>query len=318
MLDELKEELVASGTEPEPEADKEPEPEIEKEPEPVADAEFEREEAPTEPEPEPEQSRARKRLTSKQIFFTAAATIVAAGFLFAVIWRLAYDGNVLPYNDHESLRPQRGDDPPVAHSDIQDALDSLDWVSQEFLPINEYSRPGALLDDVNGIVIHYIGNPSTTAMQNRNYFANLSVTQQTYASSNFIVDLDGAVIQCVPVNEIAYASNTRNSDTLSIELCHPDETGEFTEDTYLSAVLLTAWLCARYNLTTDNVIRHYDVTGKICPKYFVENENAWERFKFDVSIAIESERVLQAGESKKEDAFSDALFFDGLWGEAPS
>ena len=45
---------------------------------------------------------------------------------------------------------------------------------------------------------------------------------------------------------------------------------------------LTAWLMVEYDLEIDDVIRHYDVTGKICPKYYVENEDAWVRFKADI------------------------------------
>lgn len=69
-------------------------------------------------------------------------------------------------------------------------------------------------------------------------------------------------MQCIPCNEIAYASNDRNEDTIAIECCIPDETGEFTDATYQSLIELTAWLMGRYDLTTDDVIRHYDVTGK--------------------------------------------------------
>jgi N-acetylmuramoyl-L-alanine amidase CwlA len=85
---------------------------------------------------------------------------------------------------------------------------------------------------------------------------------------------------------VAYCSNERNSDTVSIECCHPDETGQFNDNTYQSLVHLTAWLCGRYNLTADKIIRHYDVTGKICPKYFVDNEGAWTQFKMDVGAYI--------------------------------
>ncbi len=74
----------------------------------------------------------------------------------------------------------------------------------------------------------------------------------------------------MPTWEIAYASNERNHDTVSIECCHLDETGEFTEETYASVVQLTAFLCRKYDLTADAVIRHYDVTGKDCPRYFVQ------------------------------------------------
>ena len=51
-------------------------------------------------------------------------------------------------------------------------------------------------------------------------------------------------------------------------------------------VKLTAFLCDKYDLTADDVIRHYDVTGKNCPKYFVENEAAWQIFKEDVDAAL--------------------------------
>lgn len=66
---------------------------------------------------------------------------------------------------------------------------------------------------------------------------------------------------------------------MSIECCHPDETGKFTDATYDSLVQLTAFLCSKFNLTENDVIRHYDITGKDCPKYFVENEAAWETFR---------------------------------------
>jgi len=176
--------------------------------------------------------------------------------------------------------------PVQSISTVQMELEGLDWVIQDFLPINEFSRPGTPLETVNGIVIHNIGNPGTTALQNRNYFASLADRQYRYASSNFIVCLDGTIIQCVPVDEIAYASNERNYDTISIEVCHPDDTGRFTAESYAALVRLTTWLCVRYELGSGDVIRHFDVQGKECPKYFVVNEDAWEMFKNDVELAI--------------------------------
>ena len=126
-------------------------------------------------------------------------------------------------------------------------------------------------------------------MDNRNYFNSLSKAnigktkaQSTYASSHFIVGLQGQIVQCVPLNEIAYASNNRNADTISIECCHPDQSGKFTEATYKSVVELVAYLCLKYDLSEGDVIRHYDVTGKNCPKYFVENPKEWTKFKSDV------------------------------------
>lgn len=159
-------------------------------------------------------------------------------------------------------------------------------INVDLLDVNPYSRPGTEIDKIRGIVIHYVANPGSTAKQNRDYFNQLQYRGETSASSHFIVGLDGEIVQCVPTWEIAYASNDRNDDTVSIECCHPDESGKFNRKTYRSVVNLTAWLCVKFNLEAGDVIRHYDVTGKNCPKYFVEHEKAWKQFRADVAGAI--------------------------------
>lgn len=160
--------------------------------------------------------------------------------------------------------------------------------TEELLTPNEYSRPGYPLETVTGIVIHYTANPGTTAQQNRNYFEGLAESKETKVSSHFIIGLSGEIIQCVPMNEIAYASNERNADTISIECCIDNEEGKFNDKTYQALVELTAWLVGEYNLEIEDIIRHYDVTGKNCPKYFVEHESAWEDFKLDVEKYIDT------------------------------
>ncbi len=161
-------------------------------------------------------------------------------------------------------------------------------ISVQLLDVNDYSRPGTEVDSVAGIVIHYTANPGSTAQQNRDYFNSLQDGHGASVSSHFIVGLDGEIVQCIPTQEVAYASNERNHDTVSIECCHPDATGKFNQETYISMVRLTAFLCAKYNLDAEAVIRHYDVTEKNCPKYFVENEDAWKLFKADVNAALKT------------------------------
>lgn len=161
-------------------------------------------------------------------------------------------------------------------------------IDVELLTVNSYSRPGIETDKIQGIVVHYTANPGSTAMDNRNYFEGLKDSHITKTSSNFVVGLDGEIVQCVPTWEVAYASNDRNKDTVSIECCHSDKSGKFTKETYRSMVQLCAWLCLKFDLDEKDVIRHYDVTGKNCPKYFVENEDAWKQFRADIHTALEN------------------------------
>lgn len=153
-----------------------------------------------------------------------------------------------------------------------------DYVKVDLIDIDGASRSGIKLDAVNSIVIHYVGNPGTSAQNNRDYFNN----PDSEVSSHFVIGLEGEVILCVPLDEKSSASNHRNSDTISIEVCHPDETGKFNDKTYSSLVKLTAFLKDEYSLDIKEIIRHFDVTGKNCPKYFVENKDAWQKFLSDV------------------------------------
>lgn len=168
-----------------------------------------------------------------------------------------------------------------------------DYVERAYLPVNPFSRPGTPLEEINAVVIHYVGNPGTTAKANRDYFAALALGRDgTYASSHFVVGLEGEVIQCIPLTEVAYASNHRNRDTVAVEVCHPDETGEFSLETYAAVVELTAWLCREFDLdAAEDVIRHYDVMGKECPRWYVKNPEAWEAFR----VAVEEEMERQTG-----------------------
>lgn len=152
------------------------------------------------------------------------------------------------------------------------------WVDVQIIDVNGNGRRGERLSGVNDIVIHYVGNPGTTAQQNHDFFDQPDTT----VSAHFLVGLDGEIIQCIPLDEVSSASNERNGDTISIEVCHPDATGQFNQKTYDSLVKLTAWLCDYCDIGRDHVIRHYDITGKLCPLYFVEHPDAWEQFLVDV------------------------------------
>lgn len=180
---------------------------------------------------------------------------------------------------------------------IATALSGGAEVQIKYLRPNPYSRPGTELKRINGVVVHYTANPGTSAANNRNYFEGLAVKGTTYASSHYIIGLEGEIIQCIPLTEICYASNERNKDTIAIECCHPDETGKFNEETYRSLVSLTAALCYEFDMQEEDIIRHYDVTGKLCPLYYVENEEAWTEFR----QAVMDELTQLKNKAKKQD-----------------
>lgn len=142
-------------------------------------------------------------------------------------------------------------------------------IQQKLLTPNKYSRPQIPLEKVEKIAVHYVGNPNTSALANRNYFENCGKTGARYVSSHFVIGLGGEIIQCIPLTEWSYCTNQANGYSISIECCHPDSTGKFTAATEKSLAELCAYLCGKFGLDPLNdIIRHYDVTGKQCPLYW--------------------------------------------------
>ena len=169
-------------------------------------------------------------------------------------------------------------------------IQAPDWYTQDFLTVNPYSRPGTKREHVRDIVIHYVANPGTSAIQNRNYFEGLkdqSGSKTVSASSHYIIGSDGTILQCIPLDEVAYGNYPRNDDTVSIECCHPDSDGRFTAATIKSLIRLTGWLCRELSLNEKHIIRHYDVSGKNCPKYYVEHQDAWRTLKKKLAAGIQ-------------------------------
>ena len=169
-------------------------------------------------------------------------------------------------------------------------IQAPDWYTQDFLTVNPYSGPGTKREHVRDIVIHYVANPGTSAIQNRNYFEGLkdqSGSKTVSASSHYIIGSDGTILQCIPLDEVAYGNYPRNDDTVSIECCHPDSDGRFTDATIKSLIRLTGWLCRELSLNEKHIIRHYDVSGKNCPKYYVEHQDAWRTLKKKLAAGIQ-------------------------------
>lgn len=158
-------------------------------------------------------------------------------------------------------------------------------IEDRLLTISPYCRSGEKQGIIVNIVVHWVGNAGSSAIGNRNYFNSLAISHKTYASSHYIIGLNGEIIRCIPEDEVAFhaGSYSMNRKSIGIETCHPDWEGKFNEVTYNSLVELCVDICRRYNLGIDAIIRHYDVTGKECPRYYVRNESEWIKFKNDVA-----------------------------------
>lgn len=171
-------------------------------------------------------------------------------------------------------------------------------IQEMFLTPNKYSRPQIPLKEVKKIAVHYVGNPNTSALSNRNYFEKCKEGGR-YVSSHYIVGLKGEVIQCIPLDEWSYCTNQANGYTISIETCHPKSDGVFNDNTYVSLCELCAMLLKKYNLTVNDLIRHYDVTQKQCPLHWTPTKYQseavatarWNRFKQDVQTVMNGGKV---------------------------
>lgn len=177
-------------------------------------------------------------------------------------------------------------------------------ITEKFLEINPMSRPNKKLKRVRGVVIHYVGNPKSTAIANRNYFNNLKNQSKVYASAHYIIGLDGEIIQCMPENEMAYHVGAKtyvtdrlgsypNDSTIGIECCHLDSAGNMTAATIKSLTELTRDLCQRYGLDPiRDLYIHKEVTGKHCHAYYVNNPQKWTEFKASVdSPKVDDEHI---------------------------
>ena len=164
------------------------------------------------------------------------------------------------------------------------------------------------LNTIKYIVIHYTANDGDSALSNAKYFANGS----RGASAHYFVDSNN-IIQSVKDDFIAWSvggnkySDTaktgggkfygkcNNNNSLSIEICDDIKNNAIypTEATINNVIDLVRTLMKKYNISINNVIRHFDVTGKKCPMYWCgdSQKNAkWQDFKNRI---VEEEKVVK-------------------------
>lgn len=145
-------------------------------------------------------------------------------------------------------------------------------ITYKHLPLR-VNNPKTPLVSMDGFILHYVANPKSTALQNANYFANVNEK----ISVQYIVD-DIVAVEIIPPNCKAYGTSKGeyNARYIQIEMCHPDTTGKISAKTLDNVVWLCQTLIKKYNMKNPKIIRHYDVTGKKCPLWYVNNPKEWE------------------------------------------
>lgn len=149
---------------------------------------------------------------------------------------------------------------------------------------SRYKKANRSKNDIKYIVVHYTANNGDTALNN---LKNASRKGRA-ASAHFFVD-EKEACQSVAVKDIAWHcgtsgkykhANCRNANSIGVEMCSRIKNGVyyFLPATVENTARLVADLMAEYDLPLSRVIRHYDVTGKLCPRPYVD-EKAWAEFK---------------------------------------
>lgn len=150
------------------------------------------------------------------------------------------------------------------------------------------------------IVIHYVG-ATGGAEANCQYYSS----QYIGASAHYYVGFQGEIWQSVEDKDIAWHcgakkyvhTECRNANSIGIELCVRNKGSKaadsrdwyFEDATVAAGIALTKELMAKYGIPAERVIRHYDVTGKICPNPYVYNhtKHTWQAFKAALLAAPE-------------------------------
>lgn len=146
-------------------------------------------------------------------------------------------------------------------------------------------RPGTAMKP-EYLTIHSTANPKSTAQNERDWLTNPSNTNT--ASWHLVVD-DKQVIEAIPLNEVAWhagdgKNGPGNSKSISIEIC---ESGD-RKKTIENAVKLSAQILKEKGWGIERLKRHYDWSGKHCPRIFEKNNwKEWESFKSMVAAELQ-------------------------------
>jgi len=179
-------------------------------------------------------------------------------------------------------------------------------IKSKLANVNNYGTARSL-NAIRYIVLHYTGNDGDSDEANANYFASNTVK----TSAHYFVD-DNSITRSVPDNRIAwhcgaktyYHANARNSNSLGVELCDNKRDGKIepSQATINRALELVRWLMKCYSIPPENVIRHWDVSHKLCPAFWcgtAAKDALWKSAFWDkLAMTSEEKEVAPVAEKR--------------------
>lgn len=148
-------------------------------------------------------------------------------------------------------------------------------------------------------MLHYTANDGDSGLSNARYFGQRLTPP---VSAHYFVD-DWGVTQTVPEEYVAYHCGAaayrhptcRNENAIGVELCDTRRDGTVapSEQTLKNAAALVWELMQRHHVAVERVVRHYDVTGKRCPAYWVDRPEGFAAFQRRV---LEEEEMVEKSE----------------------
>lgn len=153
------------------------------------------------------------------------------------------------------------------------------------------NRRPALFMSATTITIHNTGNAASTAANERSWLTNPTNSRQ--ASYHIVVD-EREAIECIPLNENAWHAGdgsgvkSGNRTSIGVEIC---ESGNYAKTLENAADLIAKMLRER-GWGVDRLRRHFDWSGKICPRLMYDGGKwtGWAHFK-----AMVQARLKEAG-----------------------
>ena len=172
------------------------------------------------------------------------------------------------------------------------------------------------------LIIHFTANDGDSDESNAKFFKN----NLPKSSAHYFVD-DDSVTQSVPDNYVAYAvgggkwadcgktgggtmyKKITNTNSISVEMCDTIKNGknDVSAKTLENTIALCKVLMKKYNIDINHVYRHFDVNGKHCPVYFMNNK-AWADFKIKLQQTVADSNIKNINTVATSGVYSQAQF----------